>query len=87
MNPFFDTIVDRTGTHSMKWEKYEGTDILPMWVADMDFKAPPPVLAALKQVIDHGVLGYTRVSRELNQIIVNRLKTLYQWEIEPDWLV
>lgn len=87
MNPFFDTIVDRTGTHSMKWEKYEGTDILPMWVADMDFKAPPPVLAALKQVIDHGVLGYTRVPGSLNQIVVKRLKTLYQWEIEPDWLV
>ncbi|MDZ7666324.1 MAG: PatB family C-S lyase [Desulfotignum sp.] len=87
MNPFFDTIVDRTGTHSMKWEKYEGTDILPMWVADMDFKVPPPVLAALKQVIDHGVLGYTRVPHDLNQIVVKRLKTLYHWEIEPDWLV
>lgn len=87
MNPFFDTIVDRTGTHSMKWEKYEGTDILPMWVADMDFKAPPPVLAALKQVIDHGVLGYTRAPGSLNQIVVKRLKALYQWDIEPDWLV
>ena len=87
MNPFFDTIIDRTHTQSMKWEKYEGTDILPMWVADMDFKAPPAVLAALEQVIAHGVLGYTLVSQDLNRIIAGRLETLYSWEVEPDWLV
>ncbi|MFN2357915.1 MAG: MalY/PatB family protein [Desulfotignum sp.] len=87
MNPLFDTIIDRTHTHSMKWEKYEGTDILPMWVADMDFKAPPPILAALEKIITHGVLGYTLVPPELNQIVVSRLKALYNWEVEQDWLV
>jgi cystathionine beta-lyase len=87
MNPFFDPVIDRTHTHSMKWEKYEGTDILPMWVADMDFKAPPAVLAALTKVIDHGVLGYTLVSRDLNRIVADRLMTLYDWAVEPDWLV
>jgi cysteine-S-conjugate beta-lyase len=87
MNPLFDTIIDRTHTHSMKWEKYEGTDILPMWVADMDFKAPQPVLAALEKIITHGVLGYTLVPHDLNQIVVSRLKALYNWDVEPDWLV
>jgi cysteine-S-conjugate beta-lyase len=87
MNPLFDTIIDRTHTHSMKWEKYEDTDILPMWVADMDFKAPPAVLAALEQVIAHGVLGYTLVSRDLNQVVAGHLEKCYGWEVEPDWLV
>jgi cysteine-S-conjugate beta-lyase len=87
MNPLFDTIIDRTHTHSMKWEKYQGTDVLPMWVADMDFKAPQPVLAALEKIITHGVLGYTLVPHDLNQVVVSRLKALYNWDVEPDWLV
>ncbi len=87
MNPLFDTVIDRTNTHSMKWEKYEGTDILPMWVADMDFKAPPAVLTALQEIITHGILGYTLVPQDLNQIVTSRLMSLYGWEVETDWLV
>lgn len=87
MNPLFDTIIDRTHTHSMKWEKYEDTDILPMWVADMDFKAPPAVLAALQKIITHGILGYTQVPHDLNQIVISRLAALYGWEVEQDWLI
>ena len=87
MNPLFDTVIDRTNTHSMKWEKYEGTDILPMWVADMDFKAPPAVLSALQKIIAHGVLGYTLVPHEMDQIVASRLRSLYSWEVETDWLV
>lgn len=83
----FDDVPDRTGTHSMKWEKYEGTDILPMWVADMDFKAPPQVLQALTRTIAHGVLGYTNVPDRLNRVVTARLKALYDWEVNPEWLV
>jgi cystathionine beta-lyase len=57
--PFdFDTVIDRSGGDSTKWNKYAGRDVLPLWVADMDFAAPPPVLAALHRRIDHGVFGY-----------------------------
>ena len=54
MSPF-DTPLDRRDSDSIKWGKYAGRDVLPLWVADMDFAAPPPVLAALNRRIDHGV--------------------------------
>lgn len=82
----FNETIDRSGTHSMKWEKYQGTGILPMWVADMDFKAPPPVLKALEDIIAHGVLGYTNVPEDLNRVVKARLEALYGWKIETDWL-
>jgi cystathionine beta-lyase len=54
----FDTPIDRRDSDSIKWSKYAGRDILPLWVADMDFAAPPAVIAALQQRIAHGVFGY-----------------------------
>ncbi len=83
----FDEIINRTGTNSEKWDKYKNTDILPMWVADMDFKAPPPVLKALQERIDHGVLGYTMIPDGLDDIIIRRMKALYDWKIEKEWLI
>ena len=53
----FDTPIDRRGSDSFKWGKYAGRDILPLWVADMDFAAPPAVLAALHRRIEHGVFA------------------------------
>ncbi len=87
MEKLFDHRIDRRGTSSQKWEKYSNTDILPMWVADTDFIAPPAVIKALHERIDHGVFGYTITPPELNQLVVERMQTLYQWQIEPDWLV
>ncbi len=55
----FQTCPDRSGTGSLKWERHAGRDILPMWVADMDFTSPPEVLEALRLRVDHGVFGYT----------------------------
>jgi cystathionine beta-lyase len=55
----FDSPVDRRNTASLKWDRYRGRDVLPLWVADMDFKAPPAVTAALHHHVDHGVFGYT----------------------------
>lgn len=57
--PNFHAIIDRSGTHSLKWEKYAGEDILPMWLADMDFTSPECVVKALRDRVDHGVFGYT----------------------------
>ena len=55
----FDVPVDRRGTASMKWEKYKDRDIIPLWVADMDFRSPPAVIEALKKLADHGIFGYS----------------------------
>ena len=55
----FDEIIPRRGTNSYKWDSAEDADVLPMWVADMDFRTPPFVLNALKKRLEHEVLGYT----------------------------
>lgn len=83
----FDTPVDRTNTSSLKWDKYRDQDVIPLWVADMDFRSPEPVLAALNERVDHGVFGYTSAPEELIETIVARCAKFYDWHIEPDWLV
>jgi cystathionine beta-lyase len=83
----FSIPVDRRDTGSMKWDKYKGKDIIPLWVADMDFCSPPSVIEALHQRIAHGVFGYTIPSESLNAIVVQMLQADYGWAIEPQWLV
>ncbi|MGD9286366.1 MAG: PatB family C-S lyase [Desulfobacterales bacterium] len=83
----FDTPVDRRGTASLKWERYGSHDIIPMWVADMDFKSPPEVIEAIQKRAAHGVFGYTLPPEELNRLIVLMLKKTYAWTVAPEWLV
>jgi len=83
----FDEIIDRSGTSSLKWEKYEGRDILPMWVADMDFKVPLAILDTLQQSIEHGILGYTLTPDNLNEIVIEKLDSLYNWKVEKEWIL
>ena len=83
----FDAPVERRGTWSNRWERYEGRDVIPLWVADTDFRAPPAVLEALAERVRHGVLGYTQAPEALRQAIVARLERLYGWRIEPAWIV
>ena len=83
----FDTPIDCRGTASIKWDKYKGRDVIPLWVADTDFRAPPCVLDALAERLRHGVLGYTAPPQELREAIVARMQRLYRWRIEPDWIV
>ena len=83
----FDTPIDRHDTASLKWAKYEGRDIIPMWVADMDFRSPPAVIEALHQRVAHGVFGYTTALEELIETIISTLQRDYGWEIESDWIV
>ncbi len=82
----FDEVVDRRGTSSTKHEKF-GADVLPLWVADMDFRSPRVVLEALKSRIDHGVLGYTDTPPELIEVIQARLRQRYDWEVSAEELV
>ena len=83
----FDTPVNRDGTASLKWDRYKGRDIIPLWVADMDFRSPPAVIEALKERAEHGVFGYTTPSDELIETIIEKLLQEYSWSVEPEWLV
>ena len=83
----FDTPIDRRGTASVKWDKYGDRDIIPMWVADMDFACAPPVIEALRTRIDHGIFGYSNPPPGLVDATVTHLESEYDWKIEPDWIV
>lgn len=83
----FDTPVDRQGTGCLKWDLYQGRDIIPMWVADMDFISPPAVIAALKKRVSHGVFGYNLPPRELPEVVAHMLEREHGWKIDPKWLV
>ena len=87
MSSLFDTVYNRARTDSQKWQKYEGKDILPMWVADMDFKAPQPVLEALHERIEHGIFGYARPEPSTTEAVIEMLEREYGWKIEAEWLV
>ncbi len=83
----FDEIIDRRGTGGEKWDRYQGQDVIPMWVADMDFKVPPAVTQALQDRVNHGIYGYPGPDRELEAVVVNRLQRCFDWEIDPSWIV
>lgn len=67
----------------IKWNLYK-KDILPMWVADMDFTAPKPILDAMHKHIDHGVLGYEWAGKFLPEVVANRMEQLYKWKVQPE---
>jgi len=83
----FDEIIDRSGTSSVKWERYRGRDILPLWVADMDFRSPPAVIDALQQRVTHGIFGYTLPPAELVEAVLSHLREDFGWRVEPEWIV
>ncbi len=83
----FDRVIDRHNTNSLKWNKYKGRDVLPLWVADMDFQAPPSVLQVLHKRVDHGVFGYSVPGEELVDAVVARLQARYRWSVKPSWIV
>ena len=83
----FDTAIDRRHTASEKWDRYQGRDIIPLWVADMDFRSPPAVIEALQARIDHGIFGYTAPPESLTAATLGHLQQQFGWEVEPDWLV
>ena len=83
----FDTIIDRISTSSVKWGVYHDRDIIPLWVADMDFKSPPAVLKALHHRIDQDVFGYTMASRELTETLISFLSQTYHWQVPSNSIV
>ncbi len=85
--PDFDAPAERRGTWSLRWEKYAGREVIPLWVADTDFRAPPAVLAAISRRVAHGILGYSVPPAELRDALIERMQRLYRWRVEPDWVV
>ncbi len=83
----FDHTPERRGTDSQKWQKYAGRDILPLWVADMDFTSSPAIIEALQRRIAHGVFGYARPLKSTVDAVVNAMAERYGWTIDPSWLV
>ncbi len=88
----FDEVIDRRGTHSVKWDGmaarfgHTDPDIIPMWVADMDFRAPPTVNDALTDLVSHGVHGYYGDDSTARASVCSWMQRRHGWEIDPDWI-
>jgi cysteine-S-conjugate beta-lyase len=83
----FTTTLARHATDSQKWQKYAGLDILPMWVADMDFKAPQVIIDALHQRVEQGIFGYARPVPSTLEAVTTAFLQHYEWSIDPKWIV
>ena len=87
----FDSVIDRRNTNSVKWdladERFNVENILPMWVADMDFRVPQPVIDALKRVAEYGVFGYSTVPQSYYDAVIDWIRKRHNWEVEEEWLV
>ena len=86
----FDAVLDRRGTHSLKWDYCQRTfgldGVIPMWVADMDFEAPPAVVEAIQARAAHGAYGYASTPESFWQSVVGWLARRHGWEVRREWL-
>ena len=86
-----DTVIDRRGTGCLKYDfavqRGKPADVLPFWVADMDFKVAEPILDALRKRVDHGIFGYSESGESYFEALKNWQKENYGWDIEPEWLI
>ncbi|MEY8744005.1 aminotransferase class I/II-fold pyridoxal phosphate-dependent enzyme [Bacillales bacterium AN1005] len=87
----FDESIHRLDTGSEKWDALEEvfgvTEALPMWVADMDFAAPPSVIQALQSRVEHGVFGYTVRTDSYHEAVIGWMESRHNWSIQKDWIV
>ena len=87
----FDEIIDRRSTNSIKYDFAEEmgkpTDVLPMWVADMDFKSPPEVTEALIKVAQHGIFGYSLSKKDYFDAVHYWFNTRFGWDVKKEWLI
>jgi cystathionine beta-lyase len=90
MSQVFGTVIERKNTASWKWDELEKvfgtTDMLPMWIADMDFAAPPAVVEAVKVRAEHGIYGYATFTHSFYASIIGWMKRRHQWKIEEEWI-
>ena len=87
----FDSTIDRRNTNSLKYdfavERGRPADVLPLWVADMDFRTAQPVLDALHAAVDHGIFGYSDVKEEYYRAVSAWFKKYFNWETKSEWLI
>lgn len=83
----FDTVINRRGTNSYKWDIFHEDDVIPLWVADMDFAVAPAISAAIRRRAEHPVWGYTRVPDSYYDAIISWFHRRHQWDISRDWIV
>jgi cystathionine beta-lyase len=83
----FDEIIDRSGTSSEKWQRYRGRNIIPLWVADMDFRSPPAIIESLQRRVSHGIFGYTTPPEELVEAVSVSLLEEFGWPVDREWIV
>ena len=90
MNYNFDEVIDRNGTGSVKWDgrqaRFGSSDAIPLWVADMDFRSPEPVVAALRSRVEHGIYGYTMATDGYYQAMIDWLSRRQRWQVEREWI-
>ena len=87
MNFDFDTIIPRRGSNSYKWDTPVTDDVLPMWVADMEFRTAPPIIAALHKRLDHGIFGYAKTPPEYYEATIRWFARRHGWSIRRDWML
>lgn len=89
VSALFDNTPSRKDTHSFKWQKYKGKDIIPAWVADTEFSCAQPILDAISAQVAHGNMGYMLPAQHTSAInaVIRWLKEKHDWHIEPEWLV
>ena len=83
----FDKVVPRRGTNSYKWDLVKQDDVIPLWVADMDFAVAPPIQEALRKRMEHPVFGYTLVPDSYYEAVINWFGRRHNWHIEKDWIL
>lgn len=83
----FSVLVDRRGGDSVKWNHFSTDDIVPLWVADMDFPAAPAIQEALQRRVDHGVFGYAQVDEGYYDAIVSWQRRRHQWDVDRQWIL
>lgn len=83
----FDELVPRRGSNSYKWDSAGSEDVLPMWVADMDFRTAPAVVEALRKRVEHGIFGYVKVPAAYYDAIGDWFKRRHSWRVEKDWVL
>lgn len=82
----FDQLTDRRGSNCVKWDEAPQPDVIPMWVADMDFQAAPAIREALRRRVEHGIFGYNIVPESYYESIINWFGRRHRWTIERQWL-
>lgn len=83
----FDELIPRRGTNSYKWDGADGDDVLPLWVADMDFRTAPEIINALTRRVAHGIFGYTRVSEAYYDAVTGWFLRRHGWRIDREWII